>query len=490
MKTTLTICMLIFCKCYLSFSQSNEIGSGLSLKFSTNNYIDIGNVFDDLNFPFTFETWINPSIFPASRSGIFSTDNDFSTYAGWYVRVTNAGKIEIEFGNGFGSGTQHRRGFVSSNAIKLNKWTHITIVCNSITDINFYFNGVLQNIVPTDGFSSSTEIYHSAASGSIGKYANVFASQYFEGQLDEIRLWNIARAENKIRNFMCQKADISEPNLVAYWKGDESNSSSTVNDYTVPSENGNIIGNVLKINSGAPIGDKSNYEYTTNWSDKKIVVNTPAGDQFMVKNISGMPAGVHVYFIDSAPYSTNGLNIAAEYYFGAFSAETTGSNATYKVRYSYSTSNGLVNADNESFVDLAGRFDNSVSSWLDINASLNISDNIITRFNQAYRGEYILNIEDEGKMIESNAAIVNSVNKVIAFPNPSANMINFTLSKTISGPITYSIYNLSGQLVQKLEQVSPNEIASYNVSNLTAGYYFIEGISLEEIFSGTFGVHK
>ncbi len=489
MKKLLTIWLLLLCQSNLSWAQSNEIGSGLSLKFSANNFVDIGNVFDDLNFPFTFEAWINPSILPASRSGIFSSDNDITTYAGWWVRVTSAGKIEIEFGNGFGSGTQHRRGFVSTSAIKLNKWTHVSIICNSITDIDIYFNGVFQSIVPTDGFSSSTEIYHSAASGSIGKYSNVFASQFFEGQLDEIRIWNTARAENKIRNFMCQKADLSEPNLIAYWKGDESISSNTVNDYTFPSENGNIIGNVLKINSGAPIGDKSNYEYTSNWSDKKIVLNAPSGDQFMVKNISGMPAGVHVYYIGTAPYSSIGLNIAAVYYFGAFSAET-GSNATYKVRYTYSTSNGLVNPDNESFADLAGRSDNSVNNWQDINGKLNISDDIITRFNQASRGEYILNIEGAGKQVESavSADHENSSNKIMVFPNPSVNMINFVLSKELSDPITYSIYNLSGQLVLKLEQSNPNQIVNFDISNLSSGYYLVEGVSIAERFSGTFEV--
>ncbi|HUM47123.1 MAG TPA: T9SS type A sorting domain-containing protein [Chitinophagales bacterium] len=491
MKKQFLISVLISCQIILAQAQSNEIGSGISLKFTTNQYVDLGNVFDDLDFPFTFETWINPSLLPVSRSGIFTTDNDFTDYAGWYVRLTSAGKIEIEFGNGFGSGFQYRRGFVTSSSILLNKWTHVAIVCNSITNIDIYFNGINQSIVPTDGISSSTDIFHSPAPASIGKYSNVFASQYMDGQLDEIRLWNIARGENKIRNFMCQKADPSEPNLIAYWKADESYVSNTVNDYTVPAENGTIIGSVLKINSGAPIGDKSNLEYTSDWSGKKIVVNTSTGDEFMVKNISGTPAGVHVYYVNSAPYSTTGLGDNPGYYFGAFCA-TVSSPASYKVRYSYSPSNGLIDFENEDQAALGGRSDNSINSWSNINAKLDTIDNTLARFNQASRGEYILNIAAPEKLIQSPTVAVSqfSNSEISAFPNPSDNLVSFSIQPKLSGDLTFNIMSISGQLIKTIHQKNAGNLLTVDVSDLSSGIYLVKVITTDKIICGKFEVQK
>lgn len=76
-----------------------------------------------------------------------------------------------------------------------------------------------------------------------------------------------------------------------------------MNDYTVPAENGEIVGTVTKLTSGAPIGDDSKYLYTTDWSGEKVMLSASAGDKFTAKLILGDPFGVHVYRVIQNPIS-------------------------------------------------------------------------------------------------------------------------------------------------------------------------------------------
>jgi len=47
-------------------------------------------------------------------------------------------------------------------------------------------------------------------------------ASYFHGQLDEVRIWNVARTPAEIQTDMGSQATGTEANLVAYWKFDQS----------------------------------------------------------------------------------------------------------------------------------------------------------------------------------------------------------------------------------------------------------------------------
>lgn len=46
----------------VAYAQSNYIGSGICLDFpeEPDNYVDLGDVYNDLDFPLTFEAWVYP----------------------------------------------------------------------------------------------------------------------------------------------------------------------------------------------------------------------------------------------------------------------------------------------------------------------------------------------------------------------------------------------------------------------------------------------
>jgi len=190
--------------------QSNYIGSGISVQFSgtTGNYINLGDVYNDLNFPVTVEAWVKPTGWtPGGYSPIIATDiiGVGGSYYGFWFRFNSSGQLIFEIGDGSGAGGSDRRGKVTTSSVSLNKWTHVAVVATSVTDIKFYFNGVLQISNFTDGGASNTSILHTTYSANIGRQITPTTEHDFTGQIDEVRLWNVARTETQIRDYMCLK---------------------------------------------------------------------------------------------------------------------------------------------------------------------------------------------------------------------------------------------------------------------------------------------
>jgi hypothetical protein len=54
-------------------AQSNNTGAGISLAFNgnTGNYVDLGDVFNSLNFPFSIEAWVKLDQYSPSSTAYF-----------------------------------------------------------------------------------------------------------------------------------------------------------------------------------------------------------------------------------------------------------------------------------------------------------------------------------------------------------------------------------------------------------------------------------
>ncbi|MEP7128843.1 MAG: LamG-like jellyroll fold domain-containing protein [Chitinophagales bacterium] len=376
--------------CTVLNAQPNVIGPGIAIKNNGNpgNYVDLGDVFNSLQFPITFEAWIKPNSTPSPLYGIFTTENDNAVYSGLWVRMTSVNGIEFEIGDGLGSGPGYRRGFRTTVSLELLKWTHIAIVANSITDVKFYFNGNLVNQNPSDGTSNVLDMVSSSSKAYIGRHLNIFSDLFFDGEIDEIRLWKINRSQTEIRENMCKKIIDQPIGLIGYWKIDESYSSTSVIDYAPPSEDGLMIGQLSKVTSGAPLGDESKYIYTTNWNNVTIGLGSAFGDSLSISSVSNS-YGVQVYRVDTFPFSTSGLSCPVPFYFGAF-VPSNNNNSSYKTFYYYDFNNGIVNLLNEDQTTLFKRNDATILNWVNSNATLNIMTDDLEKENEAYRGEYIL----------------------------------------------------------------------------------------------------
>jgi hypothetical protein len=452
-----------------------------------NSYVDLGDTYNNLSFPYTIEAWVKLYSFLPTTSVVFASDNGPFAYTGLILHIKSSGLVDFAFGNNTGGGPENRRDVISTTAVKLNQWTHVVGVAYSAFDMQIYINGE-QSPTTTDG--SATYIAGNSSHGSIGRRVDPNNTYSFDGEIDEVRLWNIARTQTDLRDFMCKKVDPNTSGLLGYWIADEFYSSSTILDNTFPAEDGYIVGNVEKTTSGAPLGHESHYIYTNDWTGKLLSLAAATGDKIGAKNITGNPHGVQMYLVNSEPYYTDSLNITPNYYFGVFCAESATA-ASYKVGYKYKYQNGIITAENEGLADVYTRMDGSVSEWHDLNANHDLSSNEFKKDNQISRGEYILNVEDGLRSAETSLfTSKGSINMISIFPNPAVNHITVDLTQVYEPIHSIRIIDLTGKIYYENKFIKNTKEFTADISTFSAGHYVVELITGSGRISGKFEVAR
>lgn len=332
----------------------NNIGSGHAIKFDgIDDYIDLGDIYDDLTLPFSISAWvyIDPSAI-ASGPVFVSQDNDPIYNGFWFVTTPTA--VYIEYGDGRGENLPaYRKGKTSPVPYMKGRWNHVCAVMKGAYDIDLYVNGFNTGGFYTgDSDQPMSSLFPNDVS-KIGFYLANGITYRFQGIIDEIRIWNHALSETQVRQTMCKKLTGNEPGLIGYWTFDET-SGNTLLDKSANNFHGQLKGNPTRVFSGAPIGDESLFTYTNTWTDKSLSLIVD-DHKFGVNNVRGNPYGVHVYAVKSSPSQTTGLEptLDNEPYFGAFIVSDDDDNL-FDASYSYQGQESC-----QSFT----RLDNSVPSW-------------------------------------------------------------------------------------------------------------------------------
>ncbi|NQT24521.1 T9SS type A sorting domain-containing protein [candidate division KSB1 bacterium] len=270
-------------------------------------------------------------------------------------------------------------GYINGESISTSTpsgWNHIALTYNKDAGTNnqkLYVNGVLKT--------------QQTVSGAITTNANnLIIGDLFNGTIDEVRIWNVARSVTDIRANMCKKLAGAESNLIGYWQLDEPSGSSCTD--SSPNTNTGTMTNMDggdHVWSGVAIGDASTYDYS---SPSSVNLASGDGDDVTVGTITNSPDGVQIYRVDSEPNVTTppgDLNqLSQEHYFGVFIVG--GSSPTYTLTYNYDGHLGIQNEDN---LDLASRSNNATTSWTDLDATLDTGANTLIKTGQTGT-EYIL----------------------------------------------------------------------------------------------------
>jgi ABC-type dipeptide/oligopeptide/nickel transport system permease subunit len=181
---------------------------GTSLNFDgTNDYVNCGNA-SSLNMTgsITIEAWINADTWNANAWGgtIVSKDNTDNT--GYALRCGNNGMLSFVIGSG---GAWHE--VLSGSIMSSGRWNYVVGVYDGAT-MSIYVNGVLAGQQSLTG-----SIGVSALSMFIGNSPG-YPTRFFDGKIDEVRLFNVARTEAQIRSDMCNTLTGTETGLVNYWQ--------------------------------------------------------------------------------------------------------------------------------------------------------------------------------------------------------------------------------------------------------------------------------
>jgi len=157
----------------------------------------------DLTANFTFEAWV----FPTTTAGVNIIFNKEETYQ-WAIRDGNL-QWALKTGE---SWVWHDTGI----SVLVNQWTHLALTYDA-NNVSAYSNGLLLSTIPDRG---NLEVNDSHLW--LGGRSKYFGS-FFAGLMDKVRIWNIARTQEEIKQTMHTTLSGNEPGLVGYWRFDTGN---------------------------------------------------------------------------------------------------------------------------------------------------------------------------------------------------------------------------------------------------------------------------
>jgi len=173
---------------------------------------------------YTIEAWINSS-----------SSSLQSLIQGWYgfgfqIYLTTSGTIRFVLREPSGNGV----GFSGTTQITDGNWHHIAAVLNE-ENVSVFVDGSLE----TEGTFDNTVTGNGSDNLSFGH--SPWASEYYSGLLDEIRIWNTTRTQSEIQNNMSTELNGDENGLIGYWNFNEG-SGTTLTDQTSNDNDGTIYG--------------------------------------------------------------------------------------------------------------------------------------------------------------------------------------------------------------------------------------------------------
>lgn len=316
-------------------------GSGKSLDFNPNKYVELGTAFNNLTYPVTISYWMNRK---SINSGmIFSSSYTSGGYAGIASLVVSSGRVEGRSGDGTSFSAAGRRSTYTSNAQAGFDWIQVTIVFSNNNSKIIYINGIAVSIY-SNGTGGSL-FQPISGTGTIARAWSDIGWQYFTGEIDDFTIWNKALTTTEVRNLVCRKTNPAASQLLGYFDFDVVANNQIV-DASPNAYVGTLNGNPAHPFSGASIGDNSYYAYPA-----------PAGGFSQTLfgtlpiTVSGYPSnteGVQIYEVNSAPNSLSGLpagqNIAN--YFGVFLATENYNNKSFNLHIpNYTTSTQVFQRD-------------------------------------------------------------------------------------------------------------------------------------------------
>ena len=193
--------------------------NGYALQFDgTDDLLDCGNdsSLQITGNKITLEAWINVNEFKSQPfTGSVIVKDQGSNSSGYMIRCGGNGIINFNIGNG----SWHEIN-TPVNAVDLNNWHHVAATYDG-SQMKIYIDGNLDaqnNISINIGNANNSNLFVGESPG--------FPGRVFNGKIDEVRIWNVARTQSEIQstmNISLSPEYYTSPDsgLVGYWKFDE-----------------------------------------------------------------------------------------------------------------------------------------------------------------------------------------------------------------------------------------------------------------------------
>ncbi len=165
---------------------------------------------------FTLEAWVKPTnltaLNPTYGAGIFRSINSESI-GDYFLGINQAGSVTFAYWDAAGNDPDGL--LTSDGTVAENEWTHIAATYNG-TEQKIFINGVEQTGTAgatSSGWGSSTEI---------GRLYTT-SGYFFQGEVDEVKIWNEAKLGSEIEMNRFYTALGDEIGLTAYYRFNQGN---------------------------------------------------------------------------------------------------------------------------------------------------------------------------------------------------------------------------------------------------------------------------
>ncbi|WP_428656082.1 LamG domain-containing protein [Runella sp.] len=248
-----------------SVTLSSNLNSNNALSFvkASSQYVNVPHSSSiNLGSTFTMEAWVN-------YSGSNSTIVDKGDYD--FLWQLNANTNVNGSANKMGFYDKNTGWFYANTIVPQNTWTHVAITFNNGT-ITFYINGM------NAGTASSVGHHQDNLPLNIGRQQPTACQcNHFNGTMDELRIWNVARTQTEIENNIYNSVAGNSTGLVAYYKFDEA-SGTTVTDATGNGNTGTLVNSPSRqIPSSSPLNSSISVIWTPGGATTEKIIASNAG---------------------------------------------------------------------------------------------------------------------------------------------------------------------------------------------------------------------
>lgn len=215
---------------WLILAWSMKAQSALNLD-GTNDYVSLPSGIVSGFTDFSYETW-----FFNEGASNWQRLMDFGNGQNDYIMLTTrnfqTGTPRFSFAIG---GTEIA--VTAPNAIALNQWTHIALTFEDAANTaTLYIDGL--QVAQNTNMTHSLSALGSTTNNWLGR-SQFSGDAYFDGHLDEVRIWNHVRSQTQIQSSMNCELTGSESGLQAYYQFNES-SGTNLPDITANGNNGTL----------------------------------------------------------------------------------------------------------------------------------------------------------------------------------------------------------------------------------------------------------
>jgi hypothetical protein len=456
------------CVFYILFILKVVLGNDHSINFDgQNDFVIIPDHAElDLNNNYTLEAWVFPESF-SWLAGIISKYHS-NAANGYFLRLSSQSPF---------SGLGFDEMITSTGIIDINQWHHIAAVNNN-GNRSLYVNGIQQSIsgAALNVFQNNDPL----------KLGSDYSSRFFDGKIDEVRIWNIARESDDIINYMDSTLNADEDGLVAYYDFNEG-SGIILNDLTGNGHNGTIVGGAWAsgYSLSGLLGD-INFDDLINVYDAVMLVtimleNEDANEYQRYACDSNQDGIIDIedvvllmqWILEIDRNSYREITEATfQHYEESITVETDGDIAGMHIEFSKATKISDINFPSGWNITYKGT--NVVAYSL--NGST-MPKSFKVDFDKDVKVMNMKIADWGGTSMRTLESILPQISKVEVIPNPFNAKCNISFELKVLSNVNLSLFNIRGEFIEKIKLGFLNEgkhQIGWSPNNLSSGAYFIE----------------